>query len=145
MRLRGGLGMQAALRLRSAKRRFPPTGLGGGRPGASAWNVLTPGEKETVRPTMGTSLIRRGDVILHTTASGGGWGDPLERDPEMVLADVLSEKVSPEHAQEAYGVVIDPKSLRIDGDATEELRRAMRARDSTAEEKMVSDKEADAI
>ena len=136
---------EAVLQLRSDKRRFPPYGLEGGRPGASSWNVLNPGEKETVLPTMGTSLIRRGDVILHTTASGGGWGDPLERDPEMVLADVLSEKVSPEHAQEAYGVVIDPKSLRIDGDATEELRRAMRARDSTGEEKMVSDKEADAI
>ena len=71
---------------------------------------------------MGTTTMRRGDVILHHTASGAGWGDPLERDPALVLADVTSEKVSPAHALEAYGVVVDPKSLRLDRDATRRRR-----------------------
>ncbi|MDP6108261.1 MAG: hypothetical protein QGI33_07500, partial [Candidatus Brocadiia bacterium] len=62
------------------------------------------------------------EVILHKTASGGGWGDPLRRDPELVLADVLSEKVTPAHAWRAYGVVVDPGSLRLDLEATRRRR-----------------------
>jgi N-methylhydantoinase B len=116
---------EAVLQLRSDKRRFPPYGLQGGRPGAPSWNTLNPGDDEVTLPTMGTTAMKRGDVILHFTASGGGWGDPLERDPQMVLADVVSERESIDHARREYGVVIDPELLRIDSAATERLRREM--------------------
>jgi N-methylhydantoinase B len=113
---------EAVLQLRSDKRRFPPYGLQGGRSGAPSWNTLNPGGDETVFPTMGTAPMKRNEVILHKTASGGGWGDPLRRDPELVLADVLSEKVTPAHAWRAYGVVVDPGSLRLDLEATRRRR-----------------------
>ena len=117
---------EATLQIRSDKRRYPPYGLHGGRPGSSSWNILNPGESEVVLPTMGTSPMRREDVIFHTTASGGGWGDPLKRDPEMVRQDVWHEKVRPEHAREAYGVVVDPHTLQVDTEATERLRGELR-------------------
>jgi N-methylhydantoinase B len=50
--------------------------------------------------------IEAGDVYEHRTAGGGGWGDPLERDPSAVAEDVLNEKVSREAALRLYGVVV---------------------------------------
>ena len=57
---------------------------------------------------------------------GGPFGDPFGRDPEAVAADVRNDKVTIEHARQAYGVVIDPVTLKVDADAT----RAMRAKAS---------------
>ncbi|MFD0853007.1 hydantoinase B/oxoprolinase family protein, partial [Actinomadura adrarensis] len=54
-----------------------------------------------------------------------GWGDPLNRDPSRVVADVRDGKVSPEGAREDYGVVITGDSY--DKEATEALRQSMRA------------------
>ena len=119
---------EATLQLRSDKRRFPPHGLQGGEPGQGSWNILNPGEFETVLATLGTATMKRDDVILHTTASGGGWGDPLDRNPALVLSDVREEKVSPAHAREAYGVVLDDKARRVDIKATEQLRLSMRSK-----------------
>ena len=67
--------------------------------------------------------MKRGDLIRHELASGGGWGSPLERDPKAVLADYLDEKVTAEHAREVYGVVIDEESQAVDMKATELLRQ----------------------
>ena len=61
-----------------------------------------------------------------TQAGAGGYGDPLERDPDAVLADVMQEKVSIERAREAYGVVIAPETMAVDPDATDSLRSDMR-------------------
>ncbi len=119
---------EATLQLRSDKRRFPPYGLQGGEPGQGSWNILNPGESETVLTTLGTATMMRDDVILHTTASGGGWGDPLDRDPALVLSDVHEEKVSPTHAREAYGIVLYDEATRIDTTATEQLRLSMRSK-----------------
>ncbi len=58
------------------------------------------------------------------TPGGGGYGDPLERDPSDVLDDVLDEKVSSEKAREEYGVVIGDDS--IDEEATVERRQEIR-------------------
>jgi N-methylhydantoinase B len=51
-------------------------------------------------------LLEPGDGVRLIVGGGGGWGDPLERDPELVLTDVLDDLVSPEFARRAYGVVI---------------------------------------
>jgi N-methylhydantoinase B len=65
-------------------------------------------------------------VIRAQTTGGGGWGDPLERDPVRVLNDVLNRYVSKKGAQDDYGVVITDDD-RIDLEATEALRSRMRA------------------
>ena len=121
---------EATLQLRSDKRRFPPYGLQGGKPGDPSWNILNPGDGEVVLPTMGVSPMKKDDVIMHVVASGGGWGDPLERDPDLVCADVWSEKLSVERARREYGVVILPGTLDVDREATGRLRRELR--DSSA-------------
>ena len=72
--------------------------------------------------------MRRGDLFRHEVAGAGGWGDPLERDPALVLKDVRNEFVSPDAAREDYGVVLAGEPLTVDEAATGALREAMRAR-----------------
>jgi len=87
---------------------------------------LNPGSDNRMLPTMGTAPMRRGDLIRHVMASGGGWGDPLDRDPERVAVDVRDDKVSPAGAKSDYGVVLDPKNLEVDWEATKQTRRERR-------------------
>ena len=56
---------------------------------------------------------------------GGGYGNPLERDPEKVKNDVLNEYVSMTAAQERYGVVMNRQSLQVDYERARSLRREM--------------------
>jgi len=63
------------------------------------------------------------DVIVRT-GGGGGWGEPLERDPERVRWDVLEELVSREAARDLYGVELK-EDLAVDQAATRELRRKL--------------------
>jgi 5-oxoprolinase (ATP-hydrolysing) len=71
--------------------------------------------------------VQPGDRIYHIISGAGGHGDPWERAPEMVLADVKGEKVTPAGAREQYGVIIDPETLSIDWRQTEQLRRSHQA------------------
>ena len=72
-------------------------------------------------------------VFRYLTNGGGGWGDPLERDPERVKNDVRDEYVSIAGAEQTYGVVVvgepltDPEGLVIDQDATDRRREHMRS------------------
>jgi N-methylhydantoinase B/oxoprolinase/acetone carboxylase alpha subunit len=115
---RGGLAIERVWRcltprtsliVRSDRATHPPYGLVGGGPGALSVNTLIhpDGSQETL-PPMFSIEIEAGDVYEHRTAGGGGWGDPLERDPAAVADDVLNEKVSPEAALRLYDVVIAP-------------------------------------
>ena len=131
-KFRGGLGLvreyrflerEGALQIRADRHRFPPYGLQGGQPGRLCRSVLNPGPGEQVLPSKTGLTLRRGDVLRHELAGAGGWGDPLERDPLLVLADVRGEKVTPEHAREAYGVVLTADSAEVDWPATERLRQ----------------------
>jgi N-methylhydantoinase B len=70
----------------------------------------------------GLTQLKPGDVVVIDAAGGGGYGNPLERDPEMVVSDVIEGYVSLEKAREEYGVVIDSKTLKIDTEATKRLR-----------------------
>jgi N-methylhydantoinase B len=54
-------------------------------------------------PSMFSTTIQAGDVYVHRTAGGGGWGDPRLRDPAAVAEDVADGKVTPEAAKELYG------------------------------------------
>ena len=65
--------------------------------------------------------FERGERYRAQLAGGGGWGDAFARAPDMVLQDVLDEKVSREGAQRDYGVVIGADGV-LDTAATERLR-----------------------
>jgi N-methylhydantoinase B/oxoprolinase/acetone carboxylase alpha subunit len=67
----------------------------------------------------------KGTAVEWMQASAGGYGDPLDRDPDAVLRDVRDELVTVEGAREHYGVVIDPGTLEVDEEATS-AERALR-------------------
>jgi N-methylhydantoinase B len=130
-RYRGGLAMvrqyrflerEAALQLRTDRQRFLPWGLHGGKPGRPSSNLLIRDGRTEVPPSKAYRILHRGDVLRHTLAGAGGYGDPLERDPALVAEDVADEKVSLEAARGEYGVVLDPTTLAVDAEATAALR-----------------------
>ena len=132
-RYRGGLAVvrdwrylgenPANLTIRSDRREHLPYGLYGGQPGAGSMSILNPGrEDERTLPTMVTETIQPGELLRHIQPGGGGWGDPMSRDPEAVRQDVLDGKVSAEAARDSYGVVLRPGSQEIDLEATRQRR-----------------------
>ena len=77
--------------------------------------------------------VREGDVLVIDATSGAGYGNPLERDTQGVLDDVLDGILSSERARTQYGVVIDPSTGALDEKATHELRAELsRAFDASA-------------
>jgi N-methylhydantoinase B len=66
--------------------------------------------------------LKPGDVVTIDAAGGGGHGNPLERGPEMVESDMIEGYVSIEAAKKDYGVVIDPKTFKVDMGETKKLR-----------------------
>ncbi len=139
--MRGGLGQLTEFARRGGGRwqvscvvdrcRYAAPGLLGGQPGAIGELYLESGE----RPNPKTLLDLQPDEVLHLNMpGGGGYGDPLVRDPEQVRQDVIAGYVTPRAAAEQYAVVVrftgDPDSLvRMPGDwiideaATAELRK----------------------
>jgi len=73
--------------------------------------------------------VRAGEIVRVVTTGGGGWGDPLEREPELVQRDAIDGKVSPEAAREHYGVVLLAAAdglFDIEAPATAALRANLR-------------------
>jgi len=64
---------------------------------------------------------------MFESTGGGGYGSPLERDPQAVLDDVLDEYISAESARDVYGVVIDPATRQVDLAATQAARARLAA------------------
>jgi N-methylhydantoinase B len=98
---------EAVLQVRSDRRDVRPYGLNGGYPGKPSLNFMVRQGQSELLPSKLTLTMRRGDVFRHEIAGGGGWGDPLERDPNAVLRDVRHGLVSPQAAAQEYGVVVD--------------------------------------
>jgi N-methylhydantoinase B len=130
-RFRGGLAVERVwrtvipetlLQVRSDRQVHRPYGLNGGMEGAASSNVIfrVGGSIEHL-PTMFGTALQQGDVFHHQMPGGGGWGDPLEREPQAVAVDVLNDKVSAAAARDVYGVV-----LRDDGSVDEEATAALR-------------------
>ena len=101
---------------------IPPWGINGGRHGGCSTKTLirAAGEVVELASKIDQVPVGAGDMLVFRTAGAGGWGDPLERDPELVLRDVLRDLVSHEAALREYGVVVDGNV--VDTAATEAER-----------------------
>ncbi len=132
-KMKGGLGKRELFRVPDdAYAPLPPVNLGiqagrfvyaaeglfDGKPGARA-QFLVNGESGNA---YGLTRLQPGDVVTIDAPGGGGYGNPLARDPEMVLSDVTEGYVSLESAGADYGVVINPETLAIDWPGTNKAR-----------------------
>jgi len=136
-KMKGGLGRRVVFRvpddeyapippvnlgIQSGRYRYPPEGLFGGKDGAKA-QFLVNSEKGN---PYGLTRLKPGDVVTMDAAGGGGYGNPLDRDIDLVENDVANGYVSIESAREDYGVVINPETMKVDRDATEVLRKSLK-------------------
>jgi N-methylhydantoinase B len=119
------VGDEGTAQLRVDRTRTRPWGVQGGHDGTFSQTIFNPG-RENLEVGKVTLPLKKGDVIRLRTAGAGGWGNPLEREPKMVLDDVRNEKVSIKRAREVYGVVIDEKTMKVDMAETEKQRKKMK-------------------
>ena len=129
-RFRGGLGVrrdfrvgaEARLAVRSARQQHPALGAAGGLAGGFGSFVITgtDGVERRVASTATDVRLASGELVSVRTPGGGGYGDPLERAPERVAADVAEERLTPVVALRDYGVVI--RGSALDPEATERVR-----------------------
>jgi N-methylhydantoinase B len=136
---RGGLGIRreylnledARFSIRSAKHVIPPNGCNGGRTGRTGDIWINPGTDRAQRlPTRYADYpLQAGDTFRLDAPGGGGFGDPLRRDPERVLLDVQEDTVSVEAAEREYGVIIarGERGWVLDKPATQRRRAEMMA------------------
>ncbi|MBI4283835.1 MAG: hydantoinase B/oxoprolinase family protein [Chloroflexi bacterium] len=109
----------------AGQRQFPPWGVFGGQSGRPGTSWVNSAEQVTEGSDREV-VLKPGDIFHIETTAGGGYGDPLERDPETVLGDVLEGYVSVQGARDDYGVVISEETLQLDLPATGVLRRKKR-------------------
>ena len=117
---------EAVLQVRSDRHTFRPYGLYGGNPGAPSQNIMNPGTENRQLDSKLTMTMYAGEVLRHELAGGGGWGDPLERDAQLVLNDVRNELVSVERARSDYGVMVNISSWTVNVEKTAELREKIK-------------------
>lgn len=103
--------------------KYPPWGFDGGSEGTTGQLVLNPDtdEETQLSSKLENRRIGEGERLRLVGPSGGGWGEPLERDPERVRDDVLDDLITAERARETYGVVL-ADDHNVDERATAELR-----------------------
>lgn len=134
-RWRGGVGLSLTFEVladgglvlgRGMERfRFAPWGIAGGQPGRKARTILNRGRKdERELGRIDVVEVRAGDTVTVLTPGGGGYGNPLCREPAAVLRDVRLGLVSPRSAETVYGVSI--RGDAVDLQATEGFRQARR-------------------
>ncbi len=135
-KFRGGLGYLKEIRfltdgfimIRDDRMLLQPFGAAGGKAGAGSLYILNPGkEEELPNPTKTDFMpIKEGDLLRVMTPGGGGWGDPLDREPEKVVCDLALGLVSMGSAKEDYGVMMDPHRLKVLAKKTKEQRETLR-------------------
>ena len=84
---------------------------------------------ETELPSTGEYLVQPGEAIVSEGCGGGGYGDPRERDPQLVLRDYREGWISDERVSEVYGVVVSGEGPRmtVDENATAARRKELGA------------------
>ncbi len=100
----------------------------GGLPGRCGRFTLNPGTptEQVIRSKVSEVLVHQSEVMSAQTAGGGGFGSPLDRDPEHVARDCAQGKVSHDQARQAYGVVLTDEGT-VDWATTAALRDRMQA------------------
>ena len=99
-----------------------PPGAAGGAPGPLCKAFLKRGDEQMVVKPHRMYKIGAGDVLVKISGGGAGVGNPLEREPEKVLEDVINEFISLQVARDIYGVAIRAENLEIDWEETRKLR-----------------------
>ncbi|QIN80100.1 hydantoinase B/oxoprolinase family protein [Rubrobacter marinus] len=132
-RWRGGLGSirqisfleEGRFALEGDGHRFAPWGIFGGEEGIAGDLLLNPGTdgEQHLPSKIPDRRMRAGETVRTVSPCGGGYGDPLQRDPARVLDDVLDGFVSEENARKQYGVVLSDGG--VDAAATASLRERM--------------------
>jgi len=141
-RMRGGMGLSYSMRFltpatyvtaRGLERfEFQPWGREGGQPGrsGSCW-LEDPSGQKTSLGKIDLIEVTAGSAVHFETAGGGGLGSPLDRDPALILRDVLDGLVTPDAAAEQYGVILSDGA--IDEEATKARRYQMQSTSEPAE------------
>jgi N-methylhydantoinase B len=133
-RFRGGFGVVKAYRILSpggatltatfGRHRRPPWGVDGGLNGSPNRVEIHPSDPE--RPVVVAGVLTgyplaQGDLVRLITATGGGWGDPRQRDPKRVRADVEDGFITVKTALDVYGVALDERG-QVDWERTRAIR-----------------------
>jgi N-methylhydantoinase B len=126
---RGGLGQIVHVQMRNERSttmitrfdrcKFPARGLHGGYAGAPGAVRRPDG---SLLPSKGEIVLAPGEEVILDLPGGGGYGSPLDRDPQRVLDDVRNGHVSLQQAEACYGVIINPTTWEIDTAATARCR-----------------------
>ena len=148
---RGGCGLRrdlelmvdgSALSVLGDKNVIPPFGVAAGVSGAAnRFTVVRDGEQIEPSPIpgkVGAFPLRKGDVVRMESSGGGGYGDPLVRDPDRVQRDVTLGYISSDQAEARYGVVLDGTGAVDDG-ATTAKREKIRAARVAAPAQLAND------
>jgi N-methylhydantoinase B len=131
---RGGHGIRKDVRMLGSdltlsnltdRQKFAPPGTLGGEDGSLGRTILNGDTDDSaVLESKGTYKLGEGELLSTYLAGGGGYGDPLERDPQRVARDVIDGLVTVEKARESYGVVVDERG-DVDLAATEKRRKEL--------------------
>ncbi len=131
-RWRGGLGIVKDYRILNSsaritasfgRSRFPPWGLAGGLEGSpNRVEVTYPDGRMETRGRFSNELAPAGTLVRFITGTGGGYGEPKDRDAERVLDDVANGYVTRQDAEAVYGVALTTEPLSIDWARTKRLR-----------------------
>ena len=102
---------------------YKPYGLFGGEEGQGSELLVNPGKEGEEWHIRSSAVdIRKGSVIRHKTAGGGGYGEPKARAPSAVSRDYLNGLIAHDAASDIYGVALDPETGAVDEAATKDLR-----------------------
>ena len=139
---RGGVGIikeyttwpphKTTLSTMADRTKFGAYGLKGGKTGATGkWSIITKDGKIKPMSKHGGKVtklkLKSGDTLKLETPSGGGYGNPLERDPEEILKDVKNDFFNIEYAKDKYSVVIDSHTFTIKKKETESIRNKLKS------------------
>jgi N-methylhydantoinase B len=97
------------------RHKYLPWGLKGGAQGSRNYTkmIFADGRKSDIFGKAAQYHMKKGDVARLITGTGGGYGDPMDRPGEKVVQDLKNGYITPEIAEKAYGVVVDPDTFNV--------------------------------